>query len=179
MSMARNIVLVGFMGTGKSAVGRLLAERLGREFVDLDALIVARAGCTISRIFETEGEAGFRRRERQAVREVAARAGLVVSTGGGVVLDADNVRDFAASGDLVCLTATPETILARVGDDTARPLLRGGDPLGRIRELLAARTALYAQFAHQVATDGLAAAAVAERVLRLLALSREKEPDRT
>lgn len=161
----RNLVLVGFMGTGKSAVGRLLAERLGREFVDLDALIESSAGCPIPRIFAEEGEAGFRKREREAVRQVASRTGLVVATGGGVVLDPDNVRDLGTGGDVVCLTATPATILARVGSDRNRPLLQGGDPLVRIKELLAKRAPAYAAVAWQVATDGLDAGAVADRVM--------------
>lgn len=168
MTLPRNIVLVGFMGTGKSAVGLLLAKRLGREFVDLDAVVEARAGCTIAALFEAEGEEGFRKRERAAVCDVAAKAGLVVATGGGVVLNPDNLRDLAATGDVVCLTASPETILARVAGDTARPLLRGGNPVERIRELLAKRASAYGSIPVQVPTDGRTASAVAGDVLRRL-----------
>jgi len=172
MNSERNIVLLGFMGTGKSAVGRILARRLERGFVDLDARIEADAGCAIPEIFRSEGEAGFRARERRAVQEVSLRSGLVVATGGGVVLDADNVRDLGSTGSLVCLTARPETIMSRVGGDSGRPLLQGGDPLSRIRELLFRRAPNYAGIAVQVATDGLGADAVADAVLAALAAGR-------
>lgn len=168
MKRTRNLVLLGFMGTGKTAVGRCLAERLGFGFADLDALVEAEAGCTIAQLFEREGEAGFRLRERRMAADVAARSGLVVATGGGVVLDPENLRVLAATGDLVCLTAEPETILQRVAGDATRPLLRVPDPLARIRSLLGERRARYAAIPIQVPTDGLQPDEVAEAVLRRL-----------
>ncbi len=169
MKCARNVVLLGFMGTGKTAVGRRVAARLGLEFVDLDALVEEEAGCTVAQIFEHEGEAGFRLRERRMAAAVSARSGLVVATGGGVVLDPENLRALAATGTLVCLAAEPGTILRRVADDAGRPLLRSTEPLARIRRLLEERRDRYAAIPLQVATDALTADEAAEAVLRLLA----------
>ena len=162
--MKSNIILVGFMGTGKSAVGRLLARRLGLDFVDMDAVIEQRQGRRISAIFAGEGEPFFRQLERDLVRELAARSGLVIAPGGGIVLNPDNVADFARTGTVVCLKASPETILERVGGDPNRPLLQGGDKLQKIRDLLARRQALYDAIPHFVETDGLSPERVADCV---------------
>lgn len=167
MTDHRNIVLVGFMGTGKSVTGRCLAERLSREFLDMDTLIEQREGLTIPQIFAQRGEPEFRRLERDLARELAGRRDLVIAPGGGIVLNPENVSDFAATGLVVCLRASPETIVARVGHDTNRPLLQAPDKLGRVRELLAKRQALYDAIPHQVATDGKTAAQVADEILAL------------
>ncbi len=111
----KNIVLVGFMGTGKTSVGLSLAERLDLTFLDMDDIIVEREGRSIPEIFDKDGEEYFRALERAIVRELAGKDGLVVATGGGVVLNRDNVDDFERTGLLVCLSASPEVILARVG----------------------------------------------------------------
>ncbi|HMP75963.1 MAG TPA: shikimate kinase [Kiritimatiellia bacterium] len=165
---AANIILVGFMGTGKSVTGRALAVRLGREFLDMDTLIENREGRTIPEIFAASGEPHFRSLERALVRELAAKQNLVVAPGGGIVLNPDNIRDFAATGHVVCLRASPEMILSRVGHDTNRPLLQTDDKLGRIRELLAKRQALYDAIPLQVETDGKSADQVADEILALL-----------
>lgn len=161
----RNIVLVGFMGTGKSVTGRALARRLGRRFVDLDTLIEEREGMSIPRIFAERGEPEFRRLERALVRELAAQGDLVIAPGGGIVLNPDNIRDFAATGLVVCLRASPEMILSRVGHDANRPLLQTDDKLGRIRELLGKRQALYDAIPHQFETDGKTDEQVAAEIL--------------
>jgi shikimate kinase len=166
--MSRNIILVGFMGTGKSASGRIVAKRLGRELVDMDALIEKRQGKTIPDIFAQDGEPFFRRLERDLVKELAAREDLVIAPGGGIVLNPDNIADFSATGVVVCLRALPETILARVGQETHRPLLQGGDKLGKIRELLDRRKPLYDAIRLRVDTDGLTPEEVAERILAFL-----------
>lgn len=163
----RNIILTGFMGTGKSTVGRLVAAALGRELVDMDAVLESRAGCTIAELFRRQGEAHFRRLERALVVELAARSGLVIAAGGGAVLNPANLDDLQRSGLVVCLTADPETILRRVEREAHRPLLAGGDPRARIDALLAARRAAYAAVPHQLDTTGLTPEAVAERVLAL------------
>ncbi len=171
MRDAFNITLAGFMGTGKSAVGRRLAEALGREFVDMDAVLEAREGLPVRRIFDEKGEQYFRSLERSLVVELAARRNLVIAAGGGAILDPANFRRLAAAGPVICLTAAPETIAARLGAAQTRPLLAGGDPariLGEIRRLLAERQPAYAAVPWQVATDGLTAAAVARRILRQL-----------
>ena len=141
------IVLTGFMGTGKSEVGRRLARRLGRAFVDTDAMVEARTGKPVAAIFADEGEPAFRGLERAAVAEAVAHREAVVAVGGGAVLDPTNVATLRAAGVTICLTARPETILARVGDGTARPLLAGDDPRAAVERLIAERRGAYAAVA--------------------------------
>jgi 3-dehydroquinate synthase len=157
------------MGTGKTAVGREVAERLGRPFVDLDNLIVARAGKSIPDIFAQDGEPTFRALEAALCREMAVPAGLVLAVGGGAVVNPTNREALAAGGVMICLDATPETILRRIGDDDNRPMLAGGDRLARIRELLAQRGKAYAAIPHHLNTTHLPIAAAAERVLGIAA----------
>lgn len=167
MSDTRNIVLVGFMGSGKSSTGRYVAEKLGRPFLDVDTEIERREGRPIPDIFAKNGEPYFRQLERALVQELAARDGLVIAPGGGIVVNPDNVRDFAARGLVINLRVSPEWVLKRVGQDPNRPLLQGGDPLQRIRELMEKRRALYAAVPYQVETDGLTPEAVGDLVLDL------------
>lgn len=162
----RNIVLVGFMGTGKSSAGKNLAQKLGMEFLDMDDEIVRREGCSIPEIFRDRGEPAFRQLERALVVELAARRNLVISTGGGIVLNPDNIRDFSATGYVICLQAKPTSILARVGHDTNRPLLQGGDKLAKISELLAKRQPLYDAIPFQIDTEGHKPADTAEAIVR-------------
>ncbi len=163
----RNIILTGFMGTGKSTVGRLLAEKLEMRFVDMDQLIEERAGRSISEIFAVEGEQHFRALERNLVEDLARESGLVIATGGGVVLDPGNIDAFRASGLVVCLNASPTTIRARVESDNHRPLLEEGDKLARIEAILSARAHCYARVDNQIDTDGLEAEAVADLIIEL------------
>lgn len=165
-----NIILTGFMGTGKSTVGKLLAERLRYEFVDTDVLIQERHGLTIPQIFSQRGEESFRQMEREVAAELAQQRRLVISTGGRMMLDPDNVASLGCGGRIFCLTAAPAEILARVAkDDTGipRPLLGGDDPAQRIEELLAERARGYRRFP-QIETDGKAPAAVVDEVLAAL-----------
>ena len=162
-----NIILVGFMGTGKSATGRRLAKRLGRRFVDMDAVIEKRSGRTIPEIFARDGEPRFRELERALVRELAGQRDLVIAAGGGVVLNPENVRDFEQTGFVVCLTAPAEIILRRVGHLQNRPLLEGGDKEQRLRDLLEKRRPLYEAIARRVETADLSPDEVAERILAL------------
>lgn len=138
----RAIVLMGFMGTGKSEVGRRLAQRLGRAFVDTDQAVEERARKRVAAIFADDGEPAFRALERDAVRDAARRGGNVISVGGGAVLDPDNVRALRDAGVLVYLTARPEVILERVADPASRPLL-GDDPRAAVTRLLAERGPVY------------------------------------
>lgn len=149
----KNIVLVGFMGSGKTTVGRLIAAETGMPLVDMDALIEQRAEKPIARIFQEEGEAHFRRLERGLVQELAALEGHIISTGGGIVLNPDNIADFEKTGLVVCLLADAETVLDRVRHDTARPLL-AGDKQHRIIELLEQRRPLYEGITHRIDTSG-------------------------
>src|SRR5262245_18172973 len=153
---ARNIVLTGFMGTGKTTVGRLLAARLGYEFVDTDQVIVDRH-VEIADIFRSSGENAFRDIERQLARELASRERLVISTGGRMMLDPDNVTALGRNGMIFCLVATPDEIFQRISNEPSsieRPLLAVADPRRRIAELLAERTPAYQRFV-QVSTDGI------------------------
>ncbi len=160
-----NIILTGFMGTGKTSVGRLVAERLDRPFLDLDDVIAARAGKPIPRIFAEDGERAFRALEAAVCAELAAPAGLVVAAGGGAVVNPANRAALAAGGLVICLDAAPEAILARVGDDANRPMLAGGNRQARIENLLAQRAGAYAAIPLHLDTTDLTLAAAAERVL--------------
>lgn len=149
----RNIVLVGFMGTGKTTVGRLIAEKTDMPLIDMDTLIEERAGKRISDIFAQDGEPHFRALERDVVRELSSRGGQIISTGGGIVLNPDNLADFEATGLVVCLIANAETVLERVRHDSTRPLL-AGDKEAKIVELLESRNPLYESITHKIDTNG-------------------------
>ena len=161
-------MLTGFMGTGKTTVGRILANRLGWGFVDTDEVIESRAG-PIPAIFEREGEPGFREMERSVARELAGRAGLVIATGGRMMLDPECAACLEPEADVVCLTAGAGTIIERIGDTAPRPLLAGPDASERVRELLEERAEGYGRFA-SVDTDGRSAEEVAGAVVSLLGL---------
>jgi shikimate kinase len=140
-----NLALIGFMGTGKSSVGRLAAAQLHFELVDTDALIEARSGKPIARIFAEDGEASFRAHEQAVVSELAQRTGLVVATGGGLAAHLENLASLKRHAFVVCLWASPEMIWERVRRQSHRPLLQTPDPQARIRQLLAEREPFYRQ----------------------------------
>lgn len=165
MKTDSNIVLVGFMGTGKTAVGKRLAERLNMTFLDMDDIIEERAGKSIPRIFAEDGEPHFRALERALVRELSEKTGLVIGAGGGVVLNPDNISDYSRTGLVVCLSATPEVILDRVAGDTARPLLAGDDKIKKIRNLLEFRRKFYDAIPCQIDTAELSIEQVADKVI--------------
>ncbi len=158
-----NIILTGFMGTGKTTVGKLLARQMDYDFVDTDELIEARQGCSVAEIFHTRGEAAFRALEAEVARELAGREGLVIATGGRLMLDRDNAETLGRTGRIFCLHAGPEEILARVSRDggPCRPLLEGADPLDAIRSLLAQRAQGYARF-EKIETTGRTPGAVVQ-----------------
>jgi shikimate kinase len=170
MTEKTGIALIGFMGTGKSAVGRRLAQKLGKGFIETDAEVEKRAGKPVSAIFREQGEAAFRALEKAVVAEVAAHKNIVAACGGGVVLELDNIFRLRPNYVIVCLSASPEEILKRVlADGETRPLLNVADKLGKIRELLAARLPLYTQAADfTVDTSGLAPDGVADEIIRIL-----------
>jgi shikimate kinase len=162
-----NLVLTGFMGTGKTSVGREVASRLGMEFVDTDAIIESRHG-PIERIFTEHGEPSFRDLERELAKELSQRKGLVIATGGGMMLDQANVEELTRNGHVVCLVASPEEIHRRVTNDEIRrerPLLEVDDPKLRIAELIAERGDGYARFPH-IDTDHRDVAGIADQVVR-------------
>ncbi|MCD6520435.1 MAG: 3-dehydroquinate synthase [Anaerolineae bacterium] len=163
----RNLVLTGFMGTGKSTIGRLVAAKLGRPFIDMDEVIVERAGMSIPEIFRRYGEAEFRRRERALCAELSQQHGLVIATGGGALVDPENRATMAQSGCLVCLDCAEEELLRRLHDDQGRPMLWGNDPAQRLRELLQARRSAYAQIPYHIDTTHQTKEESAAQVLRL------------
>ncbi len=161
----RNLFLIGPMGSGKSAVGRALARLLKLRFIDSDTDIEARTGVDIPFIFEKEGEAGFRAREREAIERLTRLDGIVLATGGGAVIDPDNRRALAERGTVVYLATSVREQLARTRHTQHRPLLRDADPGRKLQELMAARAAWYAEIADlTVTTDGRKVASVAAEI---------------
>lgn len=154
VAFPENIFLVGLMGAGKSTVGRILARRLSKRFVDTDHEIEKRNGVPIPVIFEIEGEEGFRRREQELLADLAQEQGLVLSTGGGIVLKSENREVLRNHGFVVYLNARPELLADRTKHDRSRPLLNVEDPLTRLRELHAVRDPLYREVAHAVVETG-------------------------
>jgi 3-dehydroquinate synthase len=171
--MQRNIILTGFMGTGKTSAGRLVAERLGWRFVDLDERIAAAARKPIPAIFAEDGEAKFRDLETAACRALIGERHVVVATGGGAVLRAANREALGAAGIVICLEAAPDAIFARVGAHTGRPMLGAEtgpeDRRARIAALLEQRGPAYALAPHHIDTTGLSVDEVAGRILALTA----------
>ncbi len=149
-----NIFLVGPMGSGKTTIGRRLAGELGLDFVDSDHEIEARTGASIPLIFDIEGEAGFRRREKAMIDELTRREGIVLATGGGAVLDPDNRRHLHERGTVIYLQAEADTLYERTRADRNRPLLQTEDPRTRIMALLDERDPLYRETAHLVINTG-------------------------
>ncbi len=141
----RNLALAGFMGTGKSAVGRQIAAELGFAFVDTDEMIEALAGKRIADLFAQDGEPAFRKFESEVVADLAQRRDTIISTGGGLIVNPANLASLKTHAFVVCLWASPEMIFERTSRTSHRPLLQTANPLARIRELLAARESAYRQ----------------------------------
>jgi len=156
MTNPHHIVLIGFMGSGKTTVGHLVAEKLAWPFVDTDALVVDEAGLSIPDIFAAEGEAGFRERETAVLARLADDSSRVISTGGGIVTQPGNAPLLRSLGFVVWLSATEADIFARVSRNRNRPLLQTPDPRQTIHDLLEQRRPLYESFAHlTIETHGL------------------------
>ena len=152
-SMKNNVVLIGFMGAGKSMVSRRLSLQLKKEVVSTDELIVEREGRPITEIFAQSGEPYFRALEKKVVSEVAARKGVIIDCGGGVVLDPENLAFLKQTGVVFYLSATHEKIYQRIKDQTHRPLLNVPQPLARLEELLIKRQAFYEQADYIIDTN--------------------------
>ena len=160
-----NLALIGFMGTGKTSVGRLVAEYLGFEFLDTDEIIQSRAGRSIADIFEKDGEPAFRDLERQALQELSTRQKTVISTGGGLPANPENLASLKTFALVVCLWASPEKIWDRVRNQSHRPLLHDADPQKKIRDLLAARWPFYKQADVLINTDLRSFREVAQQIV--------------
>jgi len=169
MKMAGSFFLVGPMGAGKSTVGRRLAQALKHCFVDCDKVLEERTGASIPLIFELEGEAGFRAREKTILAELTQSPGIVLATGGGAVLDADNRRCLSERGYVVYLQTSIDEQLRRVGQDPNRPLLQAADPRARLASILELRDPLYREIADLiVCTDRCNARQLTAKILHAL-----------
>ncbi len=167
MQRIENIFLVGPMGVGKSTIGKQLAAKVGLEFRDSDLEIQKRTGVDIPTIFEFEGEAGFRKREQTILDELTQQRGVVLSTGGGVVLDATSRQHLTARGIVIYLHCSPEQQFARTQKDRSRPLLQTENPLAKLQELMAQRDPLYRQVAdYIISTERRNAAAVTKDIIQ-------------
>ena len=167
MKMAGSFFLVGPMGAGKSTVGRRLAQALKRRFIDCDKELEQRTGASIPLIFELEGEAGFRTREKALTAELTGLPNIVLATGGGVVLDPDNRRCLSERGFVIYLKTSADEQLRRIGKDPNRPLLQTNDPRARLQSILEQREPLYHEVADLiVCTDGCQARQIAGEILQ-------------
>lgn len=138
-----NVVLIGFMGTGKTAIGKRLAQALGKQFIDTDQEIERVTGMTIAQIFNRHGEIRFRSEEKLAIKRACSSSNAVIATGGGAVLDKENIATIKGCGRVICLTARPEVIQNRIKRKDNRPLLQKDKSIGKIKELLSEREACY------------------------------------
>ena len=170
-----NLALVGFMGTGKSSVGRLVADQLRFSFLDTDELIEIRAGKSIRDIFAQEGEVAFREYERSMVAELSARKNTVIATGGGLAANEENLASLKSHALVICLWASPEKIWERVRNQTHRPLLNEPDPLAKIHQLLIDRQPYYRQADVLLNTAVRSLNEVAQQVIHQFHLMRSAE----
>ncbi|MFA5144214.1 MAG: shikimate kinase [Candidatus Omnitrophota bacterium] len=163
----RNIVLIGFMGTGKTTIAIKIANELGLRYVSIDDLIEKRERRTINEIFTKEGEDYFRDVESAVVRDLSVQDNLVIDTGGGVVIRPENMESLKSGGIVICLTADEEAIMARTKKYKHRPLLNVEDPKLKIRTLLAKRAPLYAKADHSIDTGKLTARQAVEEIIKI------------
>ena len=162
----RNIILVGFMGTGKTVVARALSEKLGMRYVSTDHLIEEKEKTSISDIFSKKGENYFRKAEKDVIKDVSLMENVVVDAGGGVVIDPENVEYLKKKGIIVCLGASPEVILERTKKYTHRPLLNVADPLKKIKELLTYRKPFYERADYHIYTLRMTLEEVVDEIIR-------------
>ena len=169
-----NLALIGFMGAGKTSVGRLVADQLRLDYLDTDELIQSRTGRTINDIFAKDGEPAFRALEHQVTEELATRERTLIATGGGLPTRPENLDSLKKHALVVCLWASPEKIWERVKNQTHRPLLHGPEPQKKIRDLLAAREQYYRQADVLINTDIRSVREVAQQVVHQFRLAQSK-----
>lgn len=165
--MKKNIVLTGFMGTGKTAVARELSRILNMKSVDVDSEIEAAQGMTINDIFRNFGEPRFREIETEMIRKISGEENIIISTGGGAVLKEENMKLLREHGIIFCLTASPATILLRTRGNEDRPLLKVDDPLAKIRELLEYRRPFYECAGETIDTENKGPLRIAEEIAEI------------
>ena len=163
-----NIVLVGFMGTGKTTVGKILAKQLGMKYISTDEIVEDKERRSINEIFKKSGEPYFRRLEKEVVKNVAQLNKFVIDAGGGVVLDEENIQNLKRNGKIICLSASAEVILERTKRYHHRPLLNTENPKEKIEELLKSRAPFYAKANFSIDTINLNAEQVAEEIKKIV-----------
>ncbi len=164
-SNMKNVILTGFMGTGKTEVGRMLAQKLGYKLIDADTEIEKEQKITITEIFKQYGEPKFRDIEADVIKRLSLIKNSVISTGGGAVLRQENIDNLKKNGIIICLTASPETILKRTGNNNDRPLLQVENPLQKIKELLEFRKPYYERSDVMIDTEGKSPLQVVEEII--------------
>lgn len=173
--MAKNIVLIGFMGTGKSSTGYRIAQKMKRDFIDTDREIERVTGMSISQLFKRHGEIRFRSEEELITKKLRERTNLVIATGGGIILNPNNIRHLRENGILVCLDASPEDIFSRViRKKGVRPLLRNNFSVEGIRTLLKDRESLYSCADFRVDTSGRDINEVVDDIIKFARVNKEK-----
>jgi shikimate kinase len=171
----KNIILTGFMGTGKTAVGRRLAMLLNRELIDVDTEIEKSQQMTINEIFRQFGEPRFREIETEMIQKLSERKDVIISTGGGAVLKQKNMDALRKQGIIICLMASPQTILKRTSHNSNRPLLKVEDPFEKIKELLNFRKPFYEKADIMIDTEGKTPLQIAEKIIDKIKDSRSQE----
>lgn len=164
----KNIYLVGFMGTGKTVVGEILAKKLAKDFVEMDTFIEAKEGSEVVDIFAKKGEAYFRELEKELLKELSVKKDLVISCGGGLICDSENLNQLKETGVVFSLQASVSTIYRRTKEHTNRPILNVNDPQEKIKQLLAKRAPYYAQAQHLIDTDNLSPEEIANKIIAIL-----------
>ena len=165
--MRENIIITGFMGSGKSIVVEELARKLGMEFIDMDQ-IIEEQGMSISDIFSRYGEKYFREQENKLVKELSQKENMVIATGGGTLLSADNAKILSKKGEIICLYADPKVLYNRVKRKNNRPLLRGENLLDRIKQLVEERKKIYDNIKLKIDTSDLNIQEVVDRIIDIL-----------
>jgi shikimate kinase len=167
VKMEKNIVLTGFMGTGKSTVGKSVADKLGMQFIDIDHLVEQDQEMYISEIFSLKGEAYFRELESKFVQKVSQYTNVVIATGGGVVLNRDNINNLKKNGIIIRLKANIETILRNTSKNNTRPLLQNGDVRSRIEEILKQREKYYQNNHYEIDVSFLTIEQVVSEIIKI------------
>lgn len=170
--MRKNIIITGFMGTGKSVVAKELARKLKMEFIDMDQIIEEDQGMSISDIFARYGENYFREQENKLVKKLSQKENMVIATGGGTLLSSDNARMLGQAGEIVCLYADSQTIYNRVRRKNDRPLLKGENILNKINLLLEERKKIYDNMKWKINTSNFTTQEVVDKIINLLKLER-------
>ena len=169
---AKNIVLIGPMGSGKSSIGRTIAKKLNRRFIDTDRYIERKIGQTIQEIFELQGENKFRVFEKEIVKKISQYVGIVIATGGGAIKDTENFKLLKESGWIIALSASPETLYSRIQGKRVRPLLLNEDnPINKLDQIVNDRKQMYLQADFQVSTEDKDIDKIADEIISLLNLS--------